>query len=84
MISPPNNFPQETPGSRAYDLAELRALSGAALCAFYDEAAALTKSPNPGIWALALINKQNAAQLIQERAALSTRQTSISFNQMEG
>lgn len=84
MISPPNNPPQETPGSRVYGLAELRALSDTALCAFYDEAAALTKSPNRGVWALALINKQKATQLIQERAALSTRQTSISFNQMEG
>lgn len=81
MISPPNNSPQESPGSRVYGLAELRALSDAALCAFYDEAAALTKSPNRGVWALALINKQKAAELIQERAAQSTRQLSIFQNQ---
>lgn len=60
MISPPNNSPQESPGSRVYGLAELRALSDAALCAFYDEAAALTKSPTGefGRWRLSTNKKR--------------------------
>lgn len=75
---------EESPGTRIFQLTEIRALNDTELVEFYEQASELTQSPDRAVWAKALINQQNAELVLKERVGQVARRQKSIFEAMEG